>query len=66
MNPPCTRTCLEMAIGATCPDCGHNSVLHPGPADVACCTHCELENLTAELKRRLANDRRQAADNTHP
>jgi len=50
MNPPCTRTCLEMAIGATCPDCGHNTVLHPGPADVPHCTHCELENLIAELK----------------
>jgi len=50
MKPPCARYCMDLRPGAVCPDCGHNSVLHPGPADVACCVHCELEALLEELR----------------
>lgn len=27
------------------PPCGHDSLLHRGPADVAVCAHCELDKL---------------------
>jgi ribosomal protein S27AE len=48
---PCTYNCMGERPGAQCPKCGHNSFIHPGPANVPCCPQCELEILRDSMQK---------------
>jgi hypothetical protein len=48
---PCGWNCMGERPGAQCPKCGHNSIIHPGPADVPHCIQCELEILRDSLQK---------------
>lgn len=53
---PCCAGNGRMAVGGSCPDCGHTSMLHPGNANshLMCCVVCEVVILRDQLGEALA------------
>lgn len=54
-TPTATTEAAPTWLGAPCPDCGHTTLAHPGPANPAltACMVCEIQATVQELRARV-------------